>query len=200
MGDEVQRGGAAWMLALLQDDPVRRVWLADSFKGLPPACDSPLDSNWWVGKSQFLGVSQSEVEANIAAAGLEPALAPRLLVGYFNETMPQLRPLGVRFSVLRVDGDMFLSYLDVLMNTYEVRALRPSPRAYVCACICASFAFNAFRASHFIQPSQHLVRTVTVGVAVTAAARPPAAMCSCSLSEASSSVTTAGSRRRWPRS
>jgi len=39
--------------------------------------------------------------------------------GYFNDTMPTFRTKDIKISILRIDGDMFILYMDVLFNLYE---------------------------------------------------------------------------------
>ena len=45
-----------------------------------------------------------------------------ILEGYFNVTMPTIPPRAT-FSIIRLDGDLFESYMDVLFNTYDKLAI-----------------------------------------------------------------------------
>lgn len=41
------------------------------------------------------------------------------MVGFFNDTMPVVRQVLDRVSVLRLDGDMYESCVDILVNLYD---------------------------------------------------------------------------------
>lgn len=115
----VWRGGVGILmravLAVLGDEG-RRVWLADSFEGLPKPNPGqyPADekSSFW---KQSLGVSVDEVKRNFLRYGLLDERV-RFLPGFFSDTMPdnQLAPL----SILRLDGDMYESTIVVLEHLY----------------------------------------------------------------------------------
>jgi len=116
----VWRGGAAiFMRAILAAYQVtdRRVFLADSFAGLPPpnAEKYPQDQHDKLYKSRFLAVSQEAVAANFAKYGLldEQVI---FLKGWFKDTLP-IAPIE-KLAVIRIDGDMYESTLDVLSNLY----------------------------------------------------------------------------------
>jgi hypothetical protein len=116
----VWRGGACiFMAAVLAAHGVtnRRVFVADSFQGLPPpdAKKYPQDADDSHHKREYLRVSRSEVEENFRRYGL---LSDQVvfLQGWFSETMPAA-PID-RLAVLRVDGDMYGSTMDVLLNMY----------------------------------------------------------------------------------
>lgn len=116
----VWRGGACiFMAAVLAAHGVtdRRVFVADSFQGLPPpdAKKYPQDAGDPHHEREYLRVSRSEVEENFRRYGL---LSDQVvfLQGWFSETMPAA-PID-RLAVLRVDGDMYGSTMDVLVNMY----------------------------------------------------------------------------------
>lgn len=118
------RGGCSIMARVVQhvlgEAESRRTYLCDSFSGLPPSSQEK-DSNRWNGM-HFLEVSQSEVEDNVRRfVPLDDNL--RFVKGYFAESLPRVRAElqrdGRQLAVLRGDGDMYESYLDILFNLYE---------------------------------------------------------------------------------
>lgn len=116
----VWRGGACiFMAAILAAHGVtdRRVFVADSFQGLPPpnAKKYPQDVGDRHYEREYLRVSRNEVEENFRRYGL---LSDQIvfLPGWFNETMPAA-PVK-QLAVLRIDGDMYGSTMDVLVNMY----------------------------------------------------------------------------------
>jgi O-methyltransferase len=116
----VWRGGASiFMKGVLAAyaDQRRQVWLADSFRGLPPPDTKkyPADQDWDFHQSKELAVSQETVKANFAAYGL---LDDRVhfLEGWFKDTLPNA-PLE-RLAVLRLDGDLYESTIQVLEALY----------------------------------------------------------------------------------
>ncbi len=116
----VWRGGACiYMRAILDahDDTVRRVFVADSFNGLPPPADTyAADTGDRFHELRELAVSRQEVEANFRKYGL---LDQRVvfLEGWFKETLPDA-PID-RLSVLRLDGDMYESTIQALDALYH---------------------------------------------------------------------------------
>ncbi len=117
----VWRGGACiFMKGVLQayGDASRKVWVADSFEGLPPPDPGqyPADAGDVHYLYDYLRVSLEEVQENFRRYGL---LDDRVvfLKGWFSETLPSA-PIGP-ISVLRFDGDMYGSTMDVLRNLYD---------------------------------------------------------------------------------
>ncbi len=117
----VWRGGSCiFMRAILRvyQDPIRRVWVCDSFEGLPPpnVKDYPQDEgdilHQWSG---FLGVSVEAVQANFAKYGLLDERV-RFLKGWFKDSLPTA-PID-RLAILRLDGDMYESTMDALRALY----------------------------------------------------------------------------------
>lgn len=114
------RGGAAIFLrAILKayGDRARRVWVADSFAGLPRSDGRYVEDRGdphWLFRS-VLGVPLDEVKANFARYGLLDEQV-RFLPGWFKDTLPRA-PIE-RLAVLRVDGDMYSSTMDVLEALY----------------------------------------------------------------------------------
>lgn len=124
----VWRGGSAiFMCAVLEayGDSGRLVWLADSFAGLPKPDDryprDRGDAHWRL--ASVLAIPVEVVKANFAHYGLLSGRV-RFLEGWFKDTLPAA-PIE-RLAILRVDGDMYSSTMDVLDNLYP----RLSPGGY----------------------------------------------------------------------
>ena len=122
----VWRGGATifmrGMLKVLGIDD-RRVWVADSFEGLPvPNAEKfPLEAKAHAGPfmakvCNHLAVGLEEVRNNFAAYGLLDDQV-QFLKGWFSETLPNA-PID-RLAVMRLDGDLYDSTRDALVNLYD---------------------------------------------------------------------------------
>lgn len=116
----VWRGGAAiFMRAILaaHDDPTRQVWLADSFRGLPPpdAVTYPADEGLDFSGSQTLAVGIEEVRANFERYDLLDDRV-RFIEGWFADTLPSA-PVE-QLAVLRLDGDLYGSTIEALRPLY----------------------------------------------------------------------------------
>jgi len=118
----VWRGGSsifarAIMSALGELDRVS--FVCDSFDGLPPG-DRSLDRGdiGWHEMNGYLAVSEDIVAANFHKYGL---LGSNVVFakGFFNETMPPLSRHVKKLAVMRLDGDMYESTVDVLYNLYD---------------------------------------------------------------------------------
>lgn len=116
----VWRGGACiFMRGLMKAIGIqdRVVWVVDSFRGFPyepkreddRALASQPDQAW-------LQVSEAEVRANFDRYGLLDNQV-RFLPGWFRETLPG--PVGP-LSILRLDGDLYESTMDVLSALYPL--------------------------------------------------------------------------------
>jgi O-methyltransferase len=124
----VWRGGACILVrAVLAAHAVsdRRVFVADSFEGLPRpnARAYPADSRDRLFSFAELAVSEAEVRGNFAAYGLLDDQVV-FLKGFFKDTLPALT--DERFALIRLDGDMYESTLDALTHLYD----RLSPGGY----------------------------------------------------------------------
>ncbi len=113
----VWRGGATILMrALLKEYAItgRKVWVADSFEGLPPPKDP--DDGWDLSKVEFLKVSLDRVKSNFARFGLLDEQV-EFVKGWFCDTLP-----GAsidKLAVLRLDGDMYSSTMDSLQGVYH---------------------------------------------------------------------------------
>ena len=116
----VWRGGATiFMRAMLKAYGVtdRYVWVADSFEGLPPPDEGnyPPDAGDRLHEARELAISLEQVKANFDKYGLLDDQV-RFLKGWFRDTLP-VAPIQ-RLAVLRLDGDMYQSTMDALVNLY----------------------------------------------------------------------------------
>lgn len=128
------RGGATILMrAVLAARGVsdRRVWVADSFQGLPqPDAESfPLEarahqSRTMVEVYEHFAVSEDEVRANFERFGLLDEQV-RFLPGWFEQTLPGA-PIE-HLALMRLDGDYYASTLQALESLYP----RLSPGGYV---------------------------------------------------------------------
>lgn len=150
----VWRGGATiFMRAVLKAHGVsdRLVWVADSFEGLPPPNERqyPQDTGDKHYAVKELAVSLEDVQSNFRRYGLLDDQV-RFLKGWFRDTLPGA-PIK-ELSVLRVDGDMYESTMDALVNLYP----KLSVGGYVIvddygAIPACRQAVHDFRAAHAIR-------------------------------------------------
>lgn len=113
----VWRGGACiFMRGFLKANGVRdrRVWVADSFEGLP-APEYPEDAGSAFHTVDFLKVSLEEVQRNFMKYDLLDEQVV-FLKGWFKDTLPTA-PIN-KIAVARLDGDMYSSTMDSLVNLY----------------------------------------------------------------------------------
>lgn len=154
----VWRGGAAiFMRAVLKvyGDEQRKVWLADSFQGLPKpdVAHYPADFGNSLWAFDPLAVSLETVEANFARYGLLDDQV-RFVKGWFSDTLPAA-PVG-KLAVLRIDGGMYESTILALRSLYR----KVSPGGFVilddygCVPACRQ-AVNDFRAEEGIGETIH---------------------------------------------
>lgn len=117
----VWRGGACIFLrAILRAYHVkdRLVWAADSFAGLPPPNPQLYPHDAGLNLHQFpqLAVSLEKVKYYFLRYGLLDEQV-RFLVGWFRDTLPTA-PI-TRLALLRIDGDLYESTMDVLKHLYS---------------------------------------------------------------------------------
>ena len=125
----VWRGGAciyARGIMAAHGDDTRRVFVADSFRGLPaPDAEAfPADAGDQHSTYEQLAISRDQVAENFRRYGL---LDKRVvfLEGWFKDTLP-VAPIE-RLAVLRLDGDMYESTIQALDALYD----KVSPGGYV---------------------------------------------------------------------
>ena len=124
----VWRGGSVILMRgvlAAYADTARRVWVADSFRGLPPPDGKwQIDARSRLHEVKFLAVSRAQVEQNFQAYGLLDERV-QFLEGWFEDTLPGA-PIE-QLSVLRLDGDMYRSTISVLEALYD----RVSPGGFI---------------------------------------------------------------------
>lgn len=148
----VWRGGACiYMRGILAaaGDTNRRIFVADSFRGLPAPDEAtyPADAGDRHHTFEQLAVPRAEVEANFRRYGLLDQQVV-FLEGWFKDTLPTA-PIG-KLAILRLDGDMYESTMDALNALYG----KVSPGGFVIIDdyvlkACAQ-AVNDFRSTHGI--------------------------------------------------
>lgn len=116
----VWRGGATILMrAILKayNDTSRKVWVADSFAGLPPPNPEkyPADEGLNLNEYVELAVSLDQVKENFSRYGL---LDDQVIFieGLFSNTLPTA-PID-NLALLRLDGDLYESTMDALVNLY----------------------------------------------------------------------------------
>ena len=114
------RGGTAIMMrGILKAHDVRdrTVFAADSFEGLPKPNPErfPADAADMGYTAEELRVSVAEVRNNFARYGLFDRQV-QLLQGWFRDTLPTVRERS--WAVVRLDGDLYESTMDGLVNLY----------------------------------------------------------------------------------
>jgi O-methyltransferase len=117
----VWRGGASILMRAVlaaNGDETRRVWLADSFAGVPPPdvanykADKGIRLDLYAG---VLAVPESEVRANFERYGLLDDQV-RFLPGWFKDTLADAPIESI--AVLRLDGDLYESTIQALDGLY----------------------------------------------------------------------------------
>ena len=125
----VWRGGACiFAKAIMKSYGItnRKVWVADSFSGLPEPDENKYEADKGDihSKLEPLSVSREEVENNFKLYGLLDENV-EFLVGWFKDTLPKA-PIN-KIAVLRLDGDMYESTINALEALYH----KVSPNGYV---------------------------------------------------------------------
>lgn len=112
-------GACIFMRSVLKEleENDRIVWLADSFEGLPKPDSSnyPEDAGDNLHSFKELAITESEVRNNFKKYKLLDDQV-MFLKGWFKDTMPTA-PIE-KLAILRLDGDMYESTIDVLFYLY----------------------------------------------------------------------------------
>ena len=117
----VWRGGSSMfaraILRTYNEADKRKSFVCDSFRGLPPGEKelSKNDIGW--DKSPYLEVSENIVAQGFRKYGLLDS-GVVFAKGFFNETMPPLSKHIEKLAIMRLDGDMYESTVDVLYPMY----------------------------------------------------------------------------------
>ena len=159
------RGGATMLMkAILIERKIydRTVWVADSFRGLPPPDEKkyPADRNMDLHKKQILSADLNEVKQAFRDFELLDDRV-QFLVGWFKDTLP-VAPIK-NVALLRLDGDMYESTMDALTHLYP----KLSPGGIVIIDDYGSFpacrsAVDDYRKEHHIQETIESLDGVTV--------------------------------------
>ncbi len=124
------RGGATIFMRaalLAYNDPERRVWVADSFQGLPaPSPEKyPADlGSEFFKEGDHLAIPVDTVRLNFAHYGLLDDRV-KFLVGWFKDTLPKA-PIE-HLAILRIDADMYEGTIQSLESLY----VKVSPGGYI---------------------------------------------------------------------
>lgn len=112
----VWRGGASIFMRKLLNElgSDKTVYVADSFEGLPAPDEKYIhDKGDTHHNVPMLRVSLEEVKGNFEKYSLTENVV--FLKGWFKDTLPLLTN---KFSLIRLDGDMYESTIDALNNLY----------------------------------------------------------------------------------
>ena len=125
----VWRGGSVILMRAVlnaHNDQNRVVWCADSFEGMPVPKDSDTRVSSFADFSdrEYLAVSLDQVKSNFDKFGLLDDRV-RFLKGWFSDTLPDAPIQSI--SLLRLDGDLYASTRDALVNLYH----KVSPGGFV---------------------------------------------------------------------
>ena len=149
----VWRGGACILMrAVLAAHGIsdRRVFVADSFQGLPePDGRYPQDAGAGFHTQSFLAVSRADVEESFRRFELLDSQVV-FLEGWFKDTLPQA-PIK-QLAVMRLDGDMYASTMDALNALYP----KLSPGGY---CIIDDYALDGARQATDDFRKHHMIRS-----------------------------------------
>jgi len=156
----VWRGGSTiFMRAVLKAYGIldRRVWVADSFEGLPkPNAELyPADLGDMHHTVKELAIPLDQVQAHFQKFGLLDEQV-RFLKGWFRDTLPTA-PIA-KLAVLRLDGDLYESTMDALVHLYP----KLSIGGYVIvddygAIDACRKAIDDFRQTHGIEEEMHWI-------------------------------------------
>jgi len=107
----------------LWDDSKRNVYVADSFQGLPPPkLEQDEDLNFHLDPT--LSVSLDVVKSHFDRFGLLDDRV-KFMPGWFEDTLNAPEPS--QLAILRADGDLYKSTMDILDNLYH----RVAPGGFV---------------------------------------------------------------------
>lgn len=116
----VCQGGAAIFMRALQvahSENRRRMWLADSFEGLPePAAEADRGYDFHEAVQPWLAASLEAVRDNFRTYGLLSDEV-RFIPGWFDRTLSGA-PVE-RLAILRIDADLYASTIEVLRTLYD---------------------------------------------------------------------------------
>lgn len=138
----VWRGGCCILMSGVlkaNSDDTRKVYVADSFAGLPPPNSDvyPADLGDELHKVNALAVTMEQVQENFRRYDLLDS-RPVFVKGLFKDTLPKLK--AGPFALIRLDGDMYESTIQALDALYP----KLSPGGFV---IIDDYALKGCRAA-----------------------------------------------------
>eukprot|EP01084_Bolivina_argentea_P130527 230419_1 len=125
----VWRGGTcifARIVLNILGEYMRKVWVFDSFEGLPPnTYQKDINSHMKWDSTPYLEVSLETVKSNFKSYGLDvnDIRHIQFVKGFFNESMSLVynKIINVEsLAILRMDGDMYESSIDILFNVWHL--------------------------------------------------------------------------------
>eukprot|EP01062_Namystynia_karyoxenos_P017176 TRINITY_DN16302_c0_g2_i1.p1 TRINITY_DN16302_c0_g2~~TRINITY_DN16302_c0_g2_i1.p1 ORF type:complete len:255 (+),score=80.49 TRINITY_DN16302_c0_g2_i1:719-1483(+) len=137
----------------------RRVFVVDSFRGLPPK-EHPRDDAFWK-YLDYVSVSERQVQDHFRRYQLLDS-SVEFVRGWFSDSLPALRSRLPPIAVLRLDGDMYKSTLDVLCNLYDKLEVGGYWIVDDWNVPAAVWAVNAFLGNHSITDTPNPVEAPSV--------------------------------------
>lgn len=117
----VWKGGASlYARAVMNELGIEgKVYVCDSFRGVPKpdVVNFPLDEGDYHYEDKALAISREEVEGYFKEFDLLDGT--EFVEGWFKDTMPPLKDKIEKIAVLRLDGDMYQSTIEVLDALYD---------------------------------------------------------------------------------
>ena len=111
----VAHGGSGAMMALTMSNRTRRLWLFDTFEGLPAPTEADPDHHIASLYTGAFRASVEEVQSSFQKLGI--ADTATIVPGLFQDTLP---PWGTRpIALLHIDGDWYESVRTTLNNLYD---------------------------------------------------------------------------------
>lgn len=111
-----QGGACIWARAVMDSLGIPdSVFVCDSFEGCPPP-SHPLDAGDIHYKEKNLAVSLEKVQENFTSFNLKGSV--KFIKGWFKDTMPHVKKEAPKISILRLDGDLYQSTIEVLDALY----------------------------------------------------------------------------------
>jgi hypothetical protein len=111
----VAHGGSAAMMALSMSKPLRRVWMFDTFEGLPAPSEADPDHHIGLLYTGAFRASVEEVQSSFQKLGIDGVAT--IVSGLFQDTLPLWEPQPI--ALLHVDGDWYESVSATLNNLYD---------------------------------------------------------------------------------
>jgi AraC-like DNA-binding protein len=111
----VAHGGSAAIMALTLGHHARRLWLFDTFEGLPAPSEKDPDLRIASAYTRAFDASLDEVQSSFRQLGIEQNIV--MVPGLFKDTLPSCEVKSI--ALLHVDGDWYESVMTTLQNLYD---------------------------------------------------------------------------------